>query len=106
LGPNGAGKTTAIQLSLRLLHADSGESKLFGLDPEDLAARRKVGYAPDAALFPRALTGLQVLHFHADLLGVDRARASALVDQLNFVEPAGRQTATYSRGQLQRLGLA
>ncbi|HUJ29567.1 MAG TPA: ABC transporter ATP-binding protein [Myxococcales bacterium] len=106
LGPNGAGKTTALQLSLRLLHADAGESKLFGLDPEDLAARRKVGYAPDAPLFPRALTGMQVLHFHGDLLGLDRARASTLVDQLDFGEASRRQTATYSRGQLQRLGLA
>ena len=106
LGPNGAGKTTALQLSLRLLHADSGEAKLFGLDPEDLAARRRVGYAPDAPLFPRSLTGMQVLEFHADLLGVDRAKARALVEQLNFAEPARRQTGTYSRGQLQRLGLA
>ncbi len=106
LGPNGAGKTTALQLCLKLLHADSGESKIFGLDPEDLSARRRVGYAPDAALFPKALTGMRVLELHADLLGVPRAKAAALVDQLGFVEPAVRPTATYSRGQLQRLGLA
>jgi ABC-2 type transport system ATP-binding protein len=106
LGPNGAGKTTALQLCLRLLHADAGESSLFGLDPEDLAARRRVGYAPDAALFPWALSGMQVLELHADLLGVDRAKARALIEQLNFAEPSRRATATYSRGQLQRLGLA
>jgi ABC-2 type transport system ATP-binding protein len=106
LGPNGAGKTTALQLCLKLLHADAGESKLFGLDPEDLSARRRVGYAPDATLFPKALTGMRVLELHAELLGVPRAKASALVDQLDFAEPARRATATYSRGQLQRLGLA
>jgi ABC-2 type transport system ATP-binding protein len=106
LGPNGAGKTTALQLCLKLLHADSGEALLFGLDPEDLAARRKVGYAPDAPLFPRALTGLRILELHADLLGLPRSRASALVEQLGFVEPSRRQTALYSRGQAQRLGLA
>ncbi|MCA1826235.1 MAG: ABC transporter ATP-binding protein [Myxococcales bacterium] len=106
LGPNGAGKTTALQLCLRLLHPDTGDSRLFGLDPEDLAARRRVGYAPDAALFPKALTGMRVLELHADLLGVPRAKAASLVEQLGFVEPAKRQTATYSRGQLQRLGLA
>jgi ABC-2 type transport system ATP-binding protein len=106
LGPNGAGKTTALQLCLKLLHADAGESKLFGLDPEDLSARRRVGYAPDGALFPKALTGMRVLELHAELLGVPRAKASALVDQLDFAEPARRATATYSRGQLQRLGLA
>ena len=106
LGPNGAGKTTALQLSLRLLHPDSGESKLFGLDPEDLSARRRVGYAPDAALFPKALSGMRVLELHADLLGVARSKAAALVDELHFGEPSRRPTATYSRGQLQRLGLA
>jgi ABC-2 type transport system ATP-binding protein len=106
LGPNGAGKTTALQLALKLLHPDAGESRLFGLDPEDLAARRRVGYAPDAALFPKALSGLRVLELHAALLGVPFAKALALVEQLGFVEPARRPTATYSRGQLQRLGLA
>ena len=106
LGPNGAGKTTAMQLALGLLHADAGEAKLFGLDPEDLAARRQVGYAPDAPLFPKALTGRRVLELHCELLGVPRERAAALVEQLNFVEPARRPAATYSRGQQQRLGLA
>jgi ABC-2 type transport system ATP-binding protein len=106
LGPNGAGKTTAVQLALRLLHPDSGDSRLFGLDPEDLAARRKVGYAPDAPLFPRALTGLRVLELHADLLGVPRQRVATVVEQTGFGEPAPRQVALYSRGQLQRLGLA
>src|SRR5207253_1633951 len=49
LGPNGAGKTTAMQLALRLLDPDAGEARLFGGDPELLDARRRVGYAPDAA---------------------------------------------------------
>jgi ABC-2 type transport system ATP-binding protein len=106
LGPNGAGKTTAMQLALGLLHADAGEAKLFGLDPEDLDARRQVGYAPDAPLFPKALTGRQVLELHCDLLGEDRARVTVLIEQLNFVEASRRQTATYSRGQQQRLGFA
>ena len=106
LGPNGAGKTTALQLCLRLLHADAGDARLFGLDPEDLAARRRVGYAPDGALFPKALSGLRVLELHADLLAVPRQKAQLLIEQLGFGAPARRPTATYSRGQLQRLGLA
>jgi ABC-2 type transport system ATP-binding protein len=106
LGPNGAGKTTALQLCLGLLHADAGEARLFGLDPEDLSARRRLGYAPDAPLFPKALSGLRVLELHAALLEVPFSKAQALVDQLGFAEPAPRPTATYSRGQLQRLGLA
>ena len=106
LGPNGAGKTTALQLCLRLLHADAGEARLFGLDPEDLAARRRIGYAPDSPLFPRSLTGARIMDLHADLLEVPRAKAAELVERFGFAEPAQRPTATYSRGQLQRLGLA
>ena len=106
LGPNGAGKTTALQLALRLLHPDAGESRLFGLDPEDLAARRRVGYAPDGAHFPPRMSGQGVLELHCDLLGMPRTRPFALIGQLGLEEPARRPTATYSRGQLQRLGLA
>jgi ABC-2 type transport system ATP-binding protein len=106
LGPNGAGKTTAMQVTLGLLEADAGESRLFGKGPEDLSARRHIGYAPDAPLFPKALTGLDILHLHCDLLSVPRARATALVEELSFGEAARRKSATYSRGQQQRLGLA
>ncbi|HEX4384115.1 MAG TPA: ABC transporter ATP-binding protein [Myxococcales bacterium] len=106
LGPNGAGKTTAMQLALGLLHPDAGIARLFGLDPEDLTARRQVGYAPDAPLFPKVLTGKQVLELHCDLLGADRSRVPQLIEQLNFVEASRRPTATYSRGQQQRLGFA
>ncbi len=82
------------------------EARLFGLDPEDLFARRRLGYAPDAPLFPKALSGLRVLELHAALLEVPFSKAQALVDQLGFAEPSRRPSATYSRGQLQRLGLA
>jgi ABC-2 type transport system ATP-binding protein len=94
-----------LQLCLKLLHADSGESRLFGLDPEDLYARRRIGYAPDAPLFPKAMTGAQILELHCDLLRIPRAAALALSLELGFAEVARRPTATYSRGQAQRLGL-
>jgi ABC-2 type transport system ATP-binding protein len=106
LGPNGAGKTTAMQLALGLLDADAGESRLFGLHPEDPAARRQLGYAPDAPLFPRWLTGLRVLELHCELLRVPRSRAAELVERLRLADAARRPTAALSRGQLQRLGLA
>ena len=110
LGPNGAGKTTAMQLALALLDADAGEVRLFGQDPELLPVRRRVGYAPDAPLFPRKLTGLQVLALHAELLGFSRRdagqRAERFAEQVGFADPARRPAGTYSRGQAQRLGLA
>ncbi|HYV67909.1 MAG TPA: ABC transporter ATP-binding protein [Myxococcales bacterium] len=110
LGPNGAGKTTAMQLALALLDPDAGEARLFGGDPELLGARRRVGYAPDAPLFPRKLTGLQILDLHARLLGFGpveaRRRAERFADQVGLAEPARRPAGTLSRGQAQRLGLA
>src|SRR5712671_4210995 len=110
LGPNGAGKTTSMQIALGLLHADSGEARLFGGSPESLATRRRLGYAPDAPLFPKALTGLEVLALHAALLGFPRAeartRAARFAEEVGIAEPARRKIATYSRGQQQRLGVA
>ena len=110
LGPNGAGKTTAMLLALGLLELDRGEVKLFGGHPESLTARRQIGYAPDSPLFPRALTGLQILELHGALLGFTRADAKArslrMVEELGFAEPARRPCGAYSRGQAQRLGLA
>ena len=110
LGPNGAGKTTAMQLALALLEPDAGEVRLFGRDPELLEVRRRVGYAPDAPLFPRRLTGLQILALHGELLGFRRVaardRAERFAEQVGVAEPARRPAGTYSRGQAQRLGLA
>jgi len=110
LGPNGAGKTTAMQLALGLLHPDAGEARLFGGHPEVLATRRRIGYAPDAPLFPKALTGLEVLALHGELLGHRRAeaktRAVQFAGEVGLAEPARRKIATYSRGQQQRLGVA
>ncbi len=110
LGPNGAGKTTAMQLALALLHPDAGEARIFGGDPELLGARRRVGYAPDAPLFPRKLSGLQILAFHAELLGFTRSdarrRADRFAEQVGLAGPSRRLAGTYSRGQAQRLGLA
>jgi ABC-2 type transport system ATP-binding protein len=106
LGPNGAGKTTALQLCLKLLHADAGEVRMFGDDPEALAVRRRVGYAPDAPLFPRALSGQDVLELHADLLDVERARIEPLAQRLGIEDILTRPCGVYSKGQSQRLGLA
>ncbi len=110
LGPNGAGKTTAMLLALRLLDPDGGEARLFGGDPEQLSARRRIGFAPDAPQFPRQLTGQQILRLHAELLGFRRgeahARAERFAADVGLGEAARRPSATYSRGQAQRLGLA
>src|SRR5207248_7245639 len=110
LGPNGAGKTTAMQLALGLLHADAGEARLFGGAPALLATRRRIGYGPDAPLFPKELTGLEVLTLHGELLGFHHGdakdRAIRFATEVGLAEPSRRRVATYSRGQQQRLGVA
>ena len=110
LGPNGAGKTTAMLLVLGLLDRDAGEVSIFGMDPEDLEARKRVGYAPDGPLFPRRLTGLQILSMHAELSGAPRAqarqRALDVIGRLGMGDFASRKCSLYSKGQAQRLGLA
>ncbi|HXN56675.1 MAG TPA: ABC transporter ATP-binding protein [Myxococcales bacterium] len=110
LGPNGAGKTTAMQLALGLLSRDEGVVRIFGQDPELLAVRRRLGFAPDAPLFPKALTGLQVLALHGRLLGLRagdaRRKSLDLAARVGFSDAAARPCGTYSRGQAQRLGLA
>lgn len=106
LGPNGAGKTTALQLCLKLLHADAGEVRMFGGDPEDIAIRRRVGYAPDAPLFPKTLTGNAALELHADLQKAPRSRIAPIVEMLGIQDIVDRGCGTYSKGQSQRLGLA
>src|SRR5436309_10765614 len=98
LGPNGAGKTTAMQLALGLLHADAGEARLFDGNPELLATRRRIGYAPDAPLFPKELTGLEVLTLHGELLGFRRGeaqeRANRFAEEVGIADPARRRVAT------------
>jgi ABC-2 type transport system ATP-binding protein len=106
LGPNGAGKTTAMQLALGLLSRDEGVVRIFGQDPELLAVRRRLGFAPDAPLFPKALTGLQVLALHGRLLGLRagdaRRKSLDLAARVGFSDAAARPCGTYSRGQAQR----
>jgi ABC-2 type transport system ATP-binding protein len=110
LGPNGAGKTTAMQLALGLLSRDAGVVRIFGEDPEMLAVRRRLGFAPDSPLFPKGLTGLQVIALHGRLLGLaaadGRRKSLELAARVGLAEAAQRPCGTYSRGQAQRLGLA
>src|SRR5262249_35770357 len=88
----------------------AGEVQLFGGDPEELDARRRVGYAPDAPLFPRQLTGAQVLTLHAELTGLQggaaRARALETAERVGLAQFVHRACALYSKRQARRLALA
>jgi ABC-2 type transport system ATP-binding protein len=112
LGQNGAGKTTTILMLLGLTEPTSGVARVVGLDParHPLAVKRRVGYLPDAVGFYGELTGRQNLRYTARLNGIPGAEAERRIDevleQVGLVDRADTRTDTYSRGMLQRLGIA
>lgn len=112
LGPNGAGKTTTILMLLGLTTPTSGTARVLGLDPAHRAldVKRRVGYLPDAVGFYGRLTGRENLRYTADLNGIPPDEAEGVIDDLlgrvGLTDAADRPTAGYSRGMLQRLGIA
>jgi ABC-2 type transport system ATP-binding protein len=112
LGPNGAGKTTTILMLLGLSEPTSGEARVLGLDPtrSALEVKRRVGYLPDAVGFYPGLTGRENLRYTARLNGLPRtdaeAKITSLLAEVGLAEAADRPVETYSRGMLQRLGIA
>jgi len=112
LGPNGAGKTTTILMLLGLTAPTSGTARVLGLDPshQALEVKRRVGYLPDAVGFYGRLTGRENLRYSAELNAIPRGEAETLIDDLlrrvGLSAAADRPTAGYSRGMLQRLGIA
>lgn len=110
LGPNGGGKSTAIKLVLGLLAPTAGSCRILGRASDDPAARQAVGYLPEAPQFYPTLTGFELVEFAAELCGCARgdraARVRSWLDRLGLATAANRRLGTYSRGMLQRVGLA
>ncbi|MBI2438445.1 MAG: ABC transporter ATP-binding protein [Lentisphaerae bacterium] len=110
LGPNGAGKTTTMHVLLGFIEATSGVARLFDEDTRRVIARRRIGYLPEHPEQYRFLTGRELLHMAGRLFGLRRAALRARVAELlalvGLETAADRRLATYSRGMLQRAGLA
>lgn len=110
LGPNGAGKTTTIKTILSLLRADGGKIEIFGSPHTQTAARARVGFMPENPYFYDYLTGREFVVFHGVLAGLSaaagRQRADELLERLGLGHAAGLPLRKYSRGMLQRAGLA
>ncbi|GIG40786.1 ABC transporter ATP-binding protein [Cellulomonas phragmiteti] len=112
VGPNGSGKTTLLLILAGLLVPDTGQVRVAGHDPvtDSAGARARTGWMPDAFGTWDSLTAREVLATFADAYRVDRATASARIDELlatvHLTEYADQPAAVLSRGQKQRLGLA
>ncbi len=110
LGPNGAGKTTFIKMLLSAVRPTAGRALLFGSDAWRPASRRPVGYLPENHRFPTYNTGRQMLDFYAALSGLGatdrKRRAGELLETVGLADRADDRIGKYSKGMLQRLGLA
>jgi ABC-2 type transport system ATP-binding protein len=110
LGPNGAGKTTSLKMLLGLVAATAGRASLLGAPVGNRKARAKVGFLPEHFRFQDWLTGRELLRFHGRLYGLSgsmlRSRIDDLLTRVDLVEAADRAVRTYSKGMLQRIGLA
>ena len=110
LGPNGAGKTTLVKVLLGICHATAGQARLMGRPVGDARARREVGYLPEHLRLPDFLNAETALHFLGRLSGMpSEARRKAVPELLERVGLASRRRSkvrTFSKGMIQRLGLA
>jgi len=110
LGPNGSGKSTTMKVILGLLEPTRGHCEIFGLPSDSVAARRLVGFLPESPYFYRFLTGRELVDFYANICGVPAAERARRVDEVlelvGLTAAAHRRVGTYSKGMLQRVGLA
>lgn len=110
LGPNGAGKTTAIKCILGLIYVDSGKIELMGDPIPSPRAQSRIGFLTENPYVYDFLTGREYLVFAAGLHGYSsedsRKKADQLLEQFHIQDAADRQLKKYSKGMLQRIGLA
>jgi ABC-2 type transport system ATP-binding protein len=110
LGPNGAGKTTTLKLLMQLVYPTSGTATILGRPAGDLNVRRRIGYLPENPYFYDNLTAEELLTYFAalfDIPGADRkARVAALLDQVGLGAERRMQLRKYSKGMVQRVGIA
>jgi len=110
LGPNGAGKTTTFKILMRMLRPTAGEARILGRPLDDLRMRARIGYLPERPYFYQHLTARELLLYCGALCDLprDRAarRATELLDQVGLSDSADRRLRKFSKGMLQRVGLA
>jgi len=110
LGPNGAGKTTAVKICLDLVRPSAGSVTVLGLPASDWRARRRVGFLPEHFRFQEWLTAREFLDVHGRLCGMPapqrRQRGVDLLERLDLSRQTDQQLRVFSKGMLQRIGLA
>ena len=110
LGPNGSGKSTTLKIILGLVSPTRGRTEIFGRDSRLVESREAVGFLPENPYFYKYLTGAETLRFFGRLCGMTGAtlknRVNELLDLVGLNKARDRRLGTYSKGMLQRIGLA
>jgi len=110
LGPNGAGKTTTLKLLMGLVFPTAGTARILGLDMDDPRVKSQIGFLPEQPYFYDHLTARELLNYYGQLSGVPAKGRSARVEQMlarvGLSDSAGAQLRKFSKGMLQRVGLA
>jgi ABC-2 type transport system ATP-binding protein len=110
LGPNGSGKSTTMKIILGLVSPSAGSTEIFGRDSRLVESREEVGFLPENPYFYKFLTGLETLYFYGKICGLRgaklRDRATELLALVGLENARDRRLAGYSKGMLQRIGLA
>ena len=110
IGPNGSGKSTVMKMLVGLLAPDAGECRVFGLPATAATNRREIGFLPENPYFYKFLTGAETVCFYGRLCGLRGAelkeRTRELLHLVGLEEAADRRLRGYSKGMLQRIGLA
>jgi ABC-2 type transport system ATP-binding protein len=110
LGPNGAGKTTTLKLLMQLVFPTSGHAEMLGKPLGDLSVRHRLGYLPENPYFYDHLTAEELLTYFGQLFGYSRrdaaARGSRLLDEVGLEAERRMQLRKFSKGMLQRVGIA
>ncbi|HYJ91377.1 MAG TPA: ABC transporter ATP-binding protein [Pyrinomonadaceae bacterium] len=111
LGGNGAGKTTTIKILMGLLFPTSGSARILGRDISEIDMHREIGYCPENPYFYDYLTARELMNYFAEIFGVDKARRKTVTEELLStvgLDPKSwdRQLRKFSKGMLQRVGLA
>ena len=110
LGPNGSGKSTTLKILLGLVTATSGTTRVFGEESRSVRSRKDVGFLPENPYFYKFLTGAETVRFFGNLSGMSgnalETRTAELLELVGLTDAAMRRVGSYSKGMLQRIGLA
>lgn len=110
LGPNGSGKSTTLKILLGLVTPTNGSAKIFGVESRNFASKAEVGFLPENPYFYKFLTGAETIEFYGKICGIRgkalKERVNELLELVGLEDARHRRVGGYSKGMLQRIGLA